>query len=389
MENKKILILSYWDSQNNYGQILQGVALQYVLRNMGFAPQTLRYNVDYLSEENRKKINSKYYRLYKLFTDEVSVFAHLKRYFGKKEIKNSAIAPQVDRHFDDFKKRNLNLSYEEFNEYDDFSKISEGAYAVIVGSDQVWNYVSIGDRRKIFLLDFVQSPCKKLSYAASFGRSKFANREEKKEYAKLFQSFDAISVREASGVDMCSSAFRTDAVLLPDPTFLLDKQQWLSLCRHSDVVKKGKLVFVYTLVANDERIHQYVNYYKSIGCKIIYVSSSSLKDTYENTYTSIDDWLYYISIADVVVTNSFHGLAFSLNFNTNPICLSRGDDLQNGMNSRIYSILSKLDMLHLFKSSFDRQYADEILKSEINWASVNEKFDKMKSEGMNFLRTNL
>lgn len=389
MENKKILILSYWDSQNNYGQILQGVALQYVLRKMGFTPQTLRYNVDYLSEENRKRLNSKCYRLCKLFTDEVSFFAHIKRFFAKKNTKTEILAFKVDRHFDDFKKRNLNLSLEEFNEYDDFAEISKNAYAAIVGSDQVWNYVPIGERRKIFLLDFVKFPCKKLSYAASFGRSKFANRKEEKEYAKSFESFDAISVREASGMAMCSSVLRPDAMLLPDPTFLLDKQQWLSLCKHSNIVKKEKIVFVYTLVANDERIHQYVDYYGMIGCKIIYVSSSSLKDTYENTYASIDDWLYYISIADVVVTNSFHGLAFSLNFNTTPICLSRGNDLQKGMNSRIYSILSKLNMLHLFKSSFDRQYADEILKSEINWESVNEKIDKMKNEGVNFLRINL
>lgn len=385
--NNKINILSYWDSQLNYGQILQGVALQYVLKKLGYIPTTIRYNVDYLSLSDRQKLNSIGFKMQKLFTDDTSIANHIKRYFfSRKGI--SSNRDFVDRGFDDFKERNLFLSNAEYNSYNDFIENYNDVYAYIVGSDQVWNYVALGDRRKIFLLDFVKFPCKKIAYAVSFGRTKFANRKEKKDFASSLKTFDAIGVRESSGIEMCSSIGFNAVRLVPDPTFLLTKEQWLALCQVKKSIKHN-LLFVYTLVSNDERIHKYVDYYKSKGYEIVYVSSGAQVDTYENLQASIDEWLYYISAASLVITNSFHGLIFSLNFNTPVLGIARGRNLSAGMNSRMHSILNQLNMINWFTEEYDNAVSDRVLKSNVNWESVNQNIESMRNIGINFLKENL
>lgn len=116
-----------------------------------------------------------------------------------------------------------------------------GLDAYVVGSDQVWRPAfNLGPRLGNMFLDFAGDDVKKISYAASFGCKEWEYTEEQERMCgKLAKRFDAISVREASGVDLCKEHFGVDATLVLDPTLLLNKEDYGKVCH--DVPKRRNI----------------------------------------------------------------------------------------------------------------------------------------------------
>ena len=121
--------------------------------------------------------------------------------------------------------------YNRFNELDN-SELAE-CYALITGSDQVWTAASGSERRKYLLLEFARQGQKRISYAASFGRDSIIFPKEQEEYKKELAQFDALSVREESGVQLCKK-MDIDASCVLDPTLLLTRDEWLSYMKLSN-----------------------------------------------------------------------------------------------------------------------------------------------------------
>ncbi len=263
--------------------------------------------------------------------------------------------------------------------------------AIIVGSDQVWRpYYS--PCQPNYFLDFLpeDSKVKRISYAASFGGDNWDwSQELTKQCAKLLQEFDAVSVREQSGIRLCKEHFNVDAVQVLDPTMLLEIEDY------REVVKKGKesvkevkraTLFNYVLDRSVEKQAIIETIAKRTG-KTSFSSMPELDDSIYNlygdrdnaVYPPVEDWLSAFDEAEMVVTDSFHGTVFSIIFNK-PFWVVGNEG--RGM-ARFESLLSMFGLQ-------DRMITAKILSTidlnaPIDWENVNSKRNEMQKFSLSYL----
>lgn len=218
---------------------------------------------------------------------------------------------------------------------------------VIVGSDQVWrpkyNY-----RIQDMFLEFARNlPIKRIAYAASFGVDEWEyTPKQTKTCAKLAQKFDAISVREESGVNLCKNYLGVDATWTLDPTLLLRKEDYCEICKNVPISLEKNLV-AYILDRNESIRLQCESIAAERGFTLKYFGAGKNKP-----YT-IPEWLALFRDASYVVTDSFHGTVFSIIFGKEFKCLynkSRG--------SARFDSLLKL---------YDSGKFDEMREFSLNW----------------------
>ena len=218
--------------------------------------------------------------------------------------------------FRDFQEKDIPVSERQF--YKD--EICDTDYdVIIVGSDVVWSQYPLWISRTKFLDFDAKKPFRRISYAASFGRD-YIPEENVKYIRKYLSRFDAISVREHSSVAMLNEIGVQNVSYCLDPTLLLTAQEWEHLEEKPVEVADGvKYVFTYLLgrsVRQREEITQYAN---KTGTKIVTIPHANgyFVEADENygdirlQDCSIGNWLWLIHHAEYVITDSFHGTAFS------------------------------------------------------------------------------
>jgi len=301
MENKqkKLRIASItFHRAINYGAILQAYALQESFKKLGCEFNVIDYR-NQLIENNHKKRTLSGCRTIK---DVLSFIVYAKHY-NKKHNK-----------FRDFSRNYLNTSEACFNT-EDLKNITSDYDKFVCGSDQVWNY-QITDFDKAYFLDFVEDKCTKYSYAASFGFSKLPG-ELKEEYRRLLSGFNEISVREDQGKDIVRDVVDKDVEVVIDPTMLVSKEEWAKIAK--DYTKKKDYILIYAFKGS-ETISSFAQHLsEKTGCEIVYISHSlkrKIKAVYEKE-VGPREFLGLFKNAKYVVTNSFHGTVFSINFNKN------------------------------------------------------------------------
>lgn len=182
----------------------------------------------------------------------------------------------------------------------------------IVGSDQIWNPDITCGLRKIYFGIFPNKNKKKvIAYAASLGGA-FLSKEYDKQFSELINSLDAVSVREKAAIPYIERFYNGKVQAVLDPVFLLSKRKWKSIEKVPDM---AGYIFVYMTEKNDDLL-QYVKELSAKKKKLIVSLKREEDIAGENIY--IDDvagpaeFLGYVHKADYVVTNSFHGIAFSI-----------------------------------------------------------------------------
>lgn len=342
----------------NYGGIIQNFALQQVLLKLGHKPLTFEHDTCYsrtrwllrTAKQILKTRSLKGLPVYPVYQGRVGNKNFIK--FVLKNIRSVTVK--------DFTS-GLTQKY--------------GLDAYVVGSDQVWRPAfNLGPRLGNMFLDFADENVKKLSYAASFGCKEWEYTEEQElQCGKLAKRFDAISVREASGVDLCKEHFGVDATLVLDPTLLLDKEDYGKVC--NDVPRKGKHIFVYSLVVSEGVLAVAEKVTETMGLPII-VKQAGSKVRKEDT---IEDWFAAFRDADYVVTDSFHGMVFSIIFNK-PFAIVMNP---SGGNDRYISLLSQLGLM-------ERIVSDELqpVFSAIDWSDVNHRLMELRKASFEFLKNN-
>jgi hypothetical protein len=200
---------------------------------------------------------------------------------------------------------------------------------------------------------------KRIAYAASFGKDDLSEYTSKliKYTAKLAKQFDAISVREDSGVFLCEKFWNVDAVHLLDPTLLLDKDDYIQLVEQDskNIIPSQSNLFVYILDRTTEK-RQIVNSVSSAlylsAFEILPEDISTLKDLKnlkKHTFPSVTQWLQSFIDAEFIVTDSFHGTVFSIIFNKQFAVLP---NQRRGI-TRIESLLKLLEIENRVISSLD------------------------------------
>ena len=184
----------------------------------------------------------------------------------------------------------------------------------ICGSDQIWNpFLTFGVKGAYFL-DFAKEGKKKIAYAPSFGKIRLFPLFRKKVRAYL-NDFDAVSVREKTGINIVKGLVDKDVKQLIDPVFLLSKEEWADAAADTTCKKPYLLLYI---MQSDNTVYDYVKTLKKkTGLRVVEISRYGYNPGFVDE-TLVDlgpaEFLGLFRDADYICTNSYHGFIFSLIF---------------------------------------------------------------------------
>lgn len=345
---------------NNYGGNLQRYALMKVLQDMG-------HNVVHINL--RMKYTIPFPKLFLRCCKRLMLFLLGKKvdFFYERNMRKKQI--EDGSYVEVFYSRYIPHT-QEVNSIKDFKLLDWRNYdAIVVGSDQVWRYemaeYSIG--LKNFMLSFVEDKTiRKIAYSVSLGvyeDSNIAKYERLKgEYAK----FSAVSFREANAISYAKKIgwVSPTPLLTLDPTLLLAVEDYIKGLglKH----RSSDYIFEYILDETPEKIVILGQICKN---QKLPLKKASLTG---NDVISIDNWVESIMNADTVITDSYHGVVFSILFKKNLYFLGnirRGND----------RILSLFNILHISLEN------GHVFYNEDTW----QKLCEMKYISMKFLKESL
>lgn len=381
---KKVLVyLGY--KTINYGSILQAFATLEMLKKADVEPVLL--NLDGLWKEIKiKKI--KFYLLSgdfffllhskgRLYCSKI--YEKLNISYGKK-IKNRK------RKFIDFCQEYLTLS-DEVTGFYEASVLSKKYDVVLLGSDQVWLPSSVVT--DIYTLSFVKDKkITKIAYAPSFGISKIPTKYIDK-YKDMLGKITHVSVREEAGRQIVQQIANFDCPVVADPVLMLNKNEWEEYIPYKKC--NEKYIFVY-LIGNNKWQREWIKKYAlAMNMKTIALIHLDEYISYDETYfdrvlvdESPIDFFNWIRNAQLVFTDSYHCMLFSLIENKNIWCFKRFSDSKKiSTNSRLYTILLKLEIEERLLNQDSK--VEDCLFRDIDFASVNDKILSFQQKSWEYL----
>ena len=344
----------------NYGGILQSFALKTELEKMGHDTSIICKDV-YKREPDLLHYLSRIIRMIKNRSSWQNTVV-LERVYNRKI---HIIRHNVDRFMQKYLHRTMISCFCDIKEYD-FD-------CIVVGSDQVWRPIYFESQylqpiENAFLSFTNGWNIKRVAYAASFGIEDWEyNVEQTKNCRGLLQQFDAVSVREDSGVDLCKNKFCVNACKVIDPTLLLTGEDYIKIIDFTNIPKSKGNLFVYILDKTDEldRLVEKVADDKSLIPFEIVIKHNQ-QNPKDNIYPPVESWIQGFRDAEFVITDSFHACVFSLLFHKPFLVVG---NKERGM-TRFTSFLSQFGlekcMVFDFQNykeleSVDFTYADSIL----------------------------
>lgn len=299
---------------NNYGALLQLFATQHILKKFG--------SVEVVNYENRHISRS-----FDLIRFKPSVHGIMGLC---KDVLRVLPRRRAIKKFKSFIGRNVKLT-KDFS----FSQLMSGAAAdydvYVAGSDQIWNPTCVSDNSKIdpgYFLTFAENEKKLISYASSMGGYRYTEQQLSEVTAFLLR-FDALSVREKDTKQYLERALNRKVEHVLDPTLLLERSEWLQLLpEHSSHAKEyGDYILLYT-VPKSPLISATVRYIADkLKLKVVALDqglTAGAKVNKQVRDAGPIDFIDWFSKAKFVVTDSFHGTCFAVNFEVPFVAVSPG-----------------------------------------------------------------
>lgn len=278
--------------KSNYGGVLQNWALQQVLIKLGHEPVT----IDYLPPLPWKKfiLSTMKSLVYWFIPSRRRTF--LRRKYRRKPV------------FGDFMEKNVRTTHV-CGSYSMRVVREYGMEALVVGSDQVWRPLYNQNCLYDMFLRFAwRFGGKKIAYAASFGVDAWEFSDKQTSVcARLARGFDALSVREESGVRLCLQHLGVKASAVLDPTLLVGKEEYAKLC--ADVPPAGEEFLAAYVLDTSGEAEEVIS--EEAGNRGLPVRRFL---TGEKAELTMAEWLSVFRDASFIVTDSFHGTVFSIIF---------------------------------------------------------------------------
>lgn len=363
----KIGILTFWWSQENYGQILQCYASQKFLQQLGHDAFLIKYKalkVEEMENDNPSIITKIFSIPHWNYLIKL-IWRKCHHSFVNKYIQNH----EIDRHFEEFKEKYIRSTAKIYDIFE-LKKKSPEVDVLVAGSDMVWG--SLG-RDPIFYLDFGKHDVLRISLAASFGRQLESLSENDLDRIKILLSrFNTLTLREDEGVRICKAIGFCFANQVCDPTMLLDRIVYDRIADTCSIGDCSKKVLLYYLGDSKSKIGDFeiVHIIRQSGADFNYISSDNAVNRIPKVFASIEEWLCYIRNSKFVITNSFHGLLFSLMFRKQFAVIALDDE---GKNSRIYSVLRKFGLYD--RICHKKQDLYKCLNTEIDYDVIYKKIN--------------
>ena len=353
----------------NFGSALQAYALQQKVDSLGCDAEIVDYY--YPNEYHCEKQGLAYFPQRSLIrllllnvVGQILLFLRIDK-FRKRSIE-SIERFRLQKNYRRFYRKYFKLS--RFYGSMDAIKNNPPDYDVyMTGSDQVWNSRFIGDD-SAFFLGFAGTGKPKVSYAASIS-NRGIDKEYEKKYQQYLKEYKSISVREASTAKIVSDLTSRDVSVVCDPSLLLDKDEWLKICPKKTLVE-GEFLLLYVQSYSFDPYPNIVSFTQRmaerLGLKVVVLMG--LKEGYAVDGASVFEtagpfeFLQLFRDAHFVITTSFHGTAFALNF---------GKDF--------YSVVKKIDGEDCRIADFLRQCSAEHHLLEIDSLECKESLPEVRT----------
>lgn len=336
----------------NYGAFLQAFALSYFLKLEKYEVKIIDY---------KKVPNSP--RIYK---------------FPKNIAYKLYNIPRSQRYYNFIKPM---LSQIRYNSSEDIMNNFQERYDVLIsGSDQIWNPMCGGLNKlnPVYYLAFASNDkYKKISYASSLGSYVYLENEIPY-IQKWLNEYSHLSTREITGADQLKGILKRDVKVVLDPTLLLDKNRWSTISHFVNI--KDKYVLVYYIDEIDEVTSYARNIANKNGWKV-----ALMTNTY-NRHPNVDiniphcgpaEFLWLFEHAEYIVTNSFHGTAFAINFQKDFVSVIKRNSPQ-----RAQTLLANVGLSERLLTNIDDL---DKLSVHIDYAEPMKKLEDLKRDSINYL----
>ena len=370
-----IAVVTFWESSDNYGQILQGLAMQRYLISLGHKAFIVRFHEESPSKSFKDKVS-------RLLPSHIIDYIRFKKVNRETSIFNS----KHQRRFTDFKNEHLNYSDCEFFSYEellcaDWSKVD----AFVCGSDQIWSPKYVNNYLA-YLLAFAPLRCRKIAYACSFGRTTLDDVYIQM-LRKQLATFDVVGLRENSGVSICHRAGRKDAKLVADPTLLLHAIDYADLISNVSISASA---FIYLLNWKMPLpLEQIDTYLKTNGLSVAYFPTQGNENIWQSDNDlSIKNWITQLANSQIVFTNSFHGTVFSILFHR-PFVSFALEGKDAGMNDRLLTLLTAIGLENRIYKNESSYSLSAIANQTIDWNDVDDRLDLLRNSGVDLLNQGL
>ena len=372
--------------RTNYGGLLQNYALQQVLIRAG-------HEVETLDQQDRQVgwLHAQLFRI-KMHLLHLLSPARYRRPRYSPSSKEAAIIQRNTNHFIEcYIKRTSSI-----HAAADFKAVAEttGYEAYVVGSDQCWR-PCYNQFLSAMFLDFDRRPdIKRVAYAASFGTDRWELTPAQTQMAApLARKFDAVTVREDSGVGLCKDHLGVEAVHVLDPTMLLTKEDYIRLIEQEKEPKSAGTLFNYILDPDAKKTAFIQKVAAQHGLTPFQVlpkyqtetrTKEDIKQRIEDcVFPGVTAWLRAFMDAEMTIVDSFHGMVFSILFNK-PFWVI--GNAHRGM-SRFTSLLKVLGLEDRLLDADLLDGAD--LTNPIDWDVVNAILEERRKESKKLLLKNL
>lgn len=265
---------------------------------------------------------------------------------------------------------------------EDLASYSESFDVYVSGSDQIWSPKRFDP---VFMLSFVGDDKPKMSYATSVGAESIPD-ELKTQYRELLSNYRSLSVREDNASVYLSDLLGREVFHVLDPCFLLESADWRALERPLDAPQR--YVFCYLIGKSEKYRRDIVELAKQTGLRVIaYTTHSADTEWADIHHSRLDprEFVYLVRNAEMVMTDSYHGMVLSLIFERQfvPFLRFSRSDAKNE-NSRVLSLLRQVSLT-------DSLVDEETTAAQplIDYAQVNSQLSSLKEKSHEYLETSL
>lgn len=368
MGNQKIAIMT-WYSYQNYGSALQASALYHVIETMGYIPTFINYEPKGIIRESVKS-------------------SFLKRVGDKVKRKLNPTYTSVERSclFDDYMAERTNCTVR-CNSYPELHDLNKEYDAFVCGSDQIWAPICFDSK---YFLDFVENTERMIAYAPSIGLSEVENETIRKRMAQNILRFKHLSVREQQGAELIKKLTGQTAKVVLDPTLLLSNCEWDSYVDVKNATKLSDERYILCYFLGESQ--KYMKYVQTLSARMeipFYLIPQTGQEKKCGKAVPFEvgprEFITLIKNATYVCTDSFHGMAFSVNYNVPFSVFKRfSDDDPKNQNSRVFNLLTKLS-LESRLTGVKSEYAEQI-DVYCDFTQANKCLEKLKKESMGYLQ---
>ena len=281
----------------------------------------------------------------------------------------------------------------------DLYRLNDTCDCFISGSDQIWNYNIFKNFRHVFMLKFVNDTNRRISFGTSFGHDKDLTPKDQLSYQRgLLEKYSAISVRENSGVSICRDVYGLKAEKVSEPVFDLTEAEYSLLAETSQLeIGNNKYIFAYILDPSDEINNLIKECSNKLG-KDVFILLDGDPRNYEKNKSIISygnvlpnttdaaDMMHLYKEASFVITDSFHGTAFSIIFNKPFISIK---NFRRGA-IRFEELLGEFNLKNRMISIDQNQKIDEalinrLLIEPVEFTEINNQIIDLREKSINWL----